>query len=137
MKSLGKRTFRPVILFVPPSFFKKKKGRLASLAVIVLILLGVAAVALQRPGDKSRAAADSLVTDSTKVAEKASTKDKKKGKHEKKEEPPVPVEVALAGPRDIPATFVATGSLEAKRQVKLIAKSGGQITKLGVEEGDF
>jgi len=102
--------------------------------------LGVAAVALKRPGDKSRvavAAADSLVTDSTKVAEKASTKDKKKGKHEKKEEPPVPVEVALAGPRDIPATFVATGSLEAKRQVKLIAKSGGQITKLGVEEGDF
>jgi membrane fusion protein, multidrug efflux system len=140
MKSLGKRTFHPLILFAATPFLKNKKGRLTSLGLIVLILAGVAVVALKRPGDKSRVAvalADSLSTDSTKVAEKASTKGKKKGKNEKKEEPPVPVEVALAGPRDIPATFVATGSLEAKRQVKLIAKSGGQITKLAVEEGDF
>ena len=140
MKSLGTRTFRPLFLLAAPRFFRNKKGRLASLGVIVLILFGVAAVALKRPGDKSRVAvalADSLVTDSTKAAEKVSTKGKKKGKNEKIEEPPVPVEVALAGPRDIPATFVATGSLEAKRQVKLIAKSGGQITKLAVEEGDF
>jgi membrane fusion protein, multidrug efflux system len=140
MKSLGKRTFHPLILFAAPPFLKNKKGRLTSLGLIVLILAGVAVVALKRPGDKSRVAvalADSLSTDSTKVAQKASAKGKKKGKNEKKEEPPVPVEVALAGPRDIPATFVATGSLEAKRQVKLIAKSGGQITKLAVEEGDF
>jgi len=140
MKSLGKRTFHPLVLLAAPPFIKSKTGRLVSLGVIVLVLLGVAAVALKRPGDKSRvaiAAADSLVTDSTKTAERASTKGKKKGKNEKKEEPPVPVEVAIAGPRDIPATFVATGSLEAKRQVKLIAKSGGQITKLAVEEGDF
>ncbi len=139
MKSLGKRTFRPLILFVSPRLMRSKRGRLTSLGLIVLILLGVAAVALKRPGDKSRvavASADSL-GDSSKVAEKASTKGKKKGKNEKKEEPPVPVEVTVAGPRDIPATFVATGSLEAKRQVKLIAKSGGQITKLAVEEGDY
>jgi membrane fusion protein (multidrug efflux system) len=141
MKSLGKRMFRPLILVAAPRFARNKTGRLASLGAIVLILLVVAVVALKRPSNPSHPAvalADSSVAgDSTKVAEKASPKGKKKGKNEKKEEPPVPVEVAIAGPRDIPATFVATGSLEAKRQVKLIAKSGGQITKLAVEEGDF
>ena len=140
MKSLGKRTFHPLVLLAAPRFVRNKKGRLASLGAIVLILLAVAAVALKRPSSQSRvavASADSsITTDSTKV-EKVSTKGKKKGKNEKKEEPPVPVEVAVAGPRDIPATFTATGSLEAKRQVKLIAKSGGQIIKLPVEEGDF
>ena len=83
MKSLGKRTFHPLILFAAPPFLKNKTGRLASLGLIVLILAVVAVVALKRPGDKSRVAvalADSLSTDSTKVAEKASTKGKKKGK---------------------------------------------------------
>jgi len=140
MKSLGKRTFHPLVLLAAPRFVRNKKGRLASLGAIVLILLAVAAVALKRPSSQSRvavASADSSITTDSSKVEKVSTKGKKKGKNEKKEEPPVPVEVAVAGPRDIPATFTATGSLEAKRQVKLIAKSGGQIIKLPVEEGDF
>lgn len=139
MKSLGKRTFHPLVLLAAPRFVRNKKGRLASLGAIVLILLAVAAVALKRPSSQSRvavASADSSITTDSSKVEKVSTKGKKKGKNEK-EEPPVPVEVAVAGPRDIPATFTATGSLEAKRQVKLIAKSGGQIIKLPVEEGDF
>ena len=138
MKSLGKRTFRPFYLLAAPPLFKTRRGRLTSIGGAALVLLLVAFLGVQRSRSHPAVAlADSLSTDSTKVAEKASPKGKKKGKNEKKEEPPVPVEVALAGPRDIPATFVATGSLEAKRQVKLIAKSGGQITKLAVEEGDF
>ena len=139
MKSLGKRTFRPFVLLAAPPFVRNKTGRLVSLGLIVLILAVVAVVSLQRAGGRSRvavASADSTVTNNSK-AEKTTQKGKKKGKNEKKEEPPVPVEVAVAGPRDIPATFTATGSLEAKRQVKLIAKSSGQITKLAVEEGDF
>src|SRR5262245_55113464 len=130
MKSLGKRTFRPLVLLAAPPFLKSRKGRMISIGGALLILLVVAFLGVQRSrSHPAVASADSLPADSTKVAEKASTKGKKKGKNEKKEEPPVPVEVAVAGPRDIPATFVATGSLEAKRQVKLIAKSGGQITK--------
>src|SRR5262245_30010123 len=100
MKPLEKRTFRPLFLLAAPSLLRRTKGRLASLGLIVLILLVVAVVALRRPGDKSRvavASADSLVTDSTKAGQKASsTKGKKKGKNEKKEEPPVPVEITIA-----------------------------------------
>jgi membrane fusion protein, multidrug efflux system len=139
MKSLGKRNFRPLFLFASVPSRPKYRLRLVSLGTILLILGAVAFLSLQRPGGKPRiasAASDSLVADTAR-AEKTAQKGKKKGKNEKKQEPPVPVEIALAGPRDIPATFTATGSLEAKRQVTLIAKSGGQIIKLGVEEGDF
>ena len=139
MKSLAKHKFPLLLAVMFPGFWKNRRARFVSLGVITLILAAVAIVSLQRPGGKPGIAnaADSLGTDSTR-AEKTSEKGKgKKGKNEKKPEPPVPVEVAVAGPRDIPANFTATGSLEAKRQVKLIAKSGGQIMKLKVEEGDY
>jgi len=47
------------------------------------------------------------------------------------------VEIAEAAPRDLPSTFLATGSLEATRQVDLISKAQGQIVSLRLEEGDF
>jgi membrane fusion protein (multidrug efflux system) len=48
----------------------------------------------------------------------------------------VPVELATARSVDLPSYFNATGTLEAQRTVELIAKVEGQITELGVEEGD-
>lgn len=64
---------------------------------------------------------------------------KKKGKDGKDgaDEPAaaVPVELATAVSRDLPAYFHATGALEARRQVELIAKAAGQVTALHVEEG--
>jgi RND family efflux transporter MFP subunit len=100
---------------------------------------------MQRQGGKptvALASADSAVTSpdsgTASGTEQAEKKDKKgkKGK-EKKEEPPVPVEIAVARAQDLPAYFSATGSLEAKRQVKLIAKAAGQVVKLAVEEGNY
>ncbi|HET9232654.1 MAG TPA: biotin/lipoyl-binding protein, partial [Candidatus Eisenbacteria bacterium] len=139
MKSLAKRSFPFLVTVMFPGFWKHRRARFVSLGVIALILIVVAAVSLQRPGGKPRLAnaADSLGADSTRAENSDKGKGKKRGKNEKKPEPPVPVEISVAAPRDIPATFTATGSLEAKRQVKLIAKSGGQIVKLAVEEGDF
>jgi RND family efflux transporter MFP subunit len=62
--------------------------------------------------------------------------EKTDGKSEKeKEDPPVPVELVTAETHDIPSYFHATGSLEAERQVQLVAKSAGQIVRLAVEEG--
>jgi RND family efflux transporter MFP subunit len=75
--------------------------------------------------------------DSTGAATGDSTDNQSDDKDKKKEQPPVPVELATAASRDIPAYFNATGSLEAKRQVDLISKAGGQIVRLNVEEGDF
>lgn len=53
----------------------------------------------------------------------------------KDEKPAVPVELAAACSRDLPEYFRTTGSLQARRQVELIAKAQGQITVLNVEEG--
>ena len=47
------------------------------------------------------------------------------------------MELITAAPRDIPAYFHSTGSLEAKRQIKLISKARGQVDRLTVEEGDM
>ena len=49
------------------------------------------------------------------------------------ETPPVPVELATATAKDMPNYFNATGSLEAKRRVELIAKVGGQVEKIAFE----
>jgi len=119
-----------------------RKFRLLGLAALILVAAATSLVVLQRPSGTptaALAAPDSVAAESTgaRNREASPAKAKKKGKGEKKEEPPVPVEVAVAGPRDLPATFAATGSLEAKRQVELVAKAGGQVVKLGVEEGQF
>lgn len=60
-------------------------------------------------------------------AEQASEEDKEIVK--------VPVALAAVESRDLPERFNATGSLEARRNVELIARVTGQITHLAVEEG--
>ncbi len=96
---------------------------------LLLLIVGVTFLVSNRGGKPNEAIASA---DSTGLES-----DTKNDGDEKKETPPVPVELAAATPRDIPSYFNATGSLEAKRQVKLISKAGGQIVRLVVEEGDY
>jgi membrane fusion protein (multidrug efflux system) len=59
---------------------------------------------------------------------------KKKGE---KEEVPVPVELARVEPRAISAYYRASSVVEADRQVRLVAKIGGRVSRVNVEEGDW
>jgi RND family efflux transporter MFP subunit len=113
-----------------------KRSKIFGLGTLLLVLVvGVTFVVSQQGGKPSEAIASS---DSTGVDSDTTAIDgEENGKDEKKEKPPVPVELAAATPRDIPSYFNATGSLEAKRQVKLISKASGQIVRLKVEEGDY
>jgi membrane fusion protein (multidrug efflux system) len=115
--------------------------RLLFLALGVVVAVAGGVIAFQRQGGKpaqALAAPDSIAAGDSVAAVRADAKGKKHGKkNEKKEEPPVPVEIAIASPRDIPAYFHATGSLEARRQVELIGKAAGQIVTLNVEEGNY
>jgi membrane fusion protein, multidrug efflux system len=70
------------------------------------------------------------------TADKGKDKKDKKGK-EKEEAPPVPVELARAEPRRISAYYRASSVIEADRQVDLVAKTEGRVSKLNVEEGDW
>ena len=62
---------------------------------------------------------------------------KKKGKKGEKEEVPVPVELARAEPRAISAYYRASSVVEADRDVQLVAKIDGRISRVNVEEGDW
>lgn len=109
---------------------KKRLAWILGIALVVVLAGGGGFLAMK----KGSANADAAAADST-GADSLTAKGKN-GKDEPKEIV-VPVELAVAAPRDLPAYFQATGSLEAKRQVDLIAKAQGQVTKLNVEEGDF
>lgn len=116
-----------------------RRFRFIGLGVLVIVVAVTAVVLLQgRAGHPTPALAEA---DSTTVGDSATAdagkKHGKKGKGDEKETPPVPVEIAEAAPRDLPSTFLATGSLEATRQVDLISKAQGQIVSLRLEEGDF
>jgi len=123
------------------TFMGSRRSRLIGASVLVVLVAGLAVVMIQRRGPtptEALAASDSTgVADSTAQAQAGKDSGKKHKKGEKKEEPPVPVELATAAARDIPSFFNATGSLEAKSQVDLIAKAGGQVVRLAVEEGNF
>ena len=111
----------------------KKKRLTIGIVVFVLGAAGGAFLLTQQRGGTPEAIA---AADSTAVGN-ADTSGSAEGKDAGDEEKPVPVETALAAPRDLPATFHATGSLEARRQIDLIAKAQGQVVKLVVEEGDY
>lgn len=93
-------------------------------ALILLLAAAGFAIVQQRENGGEASAADS-----TAAGDRA-------GKDEK-EVVRVPVELAVAEPHDIPAFFQATGSLEARRNVELMAKAQGQITRIHHEEGEF
>lgn len=53
------------------------------------------------------------------------------------EDQPVPVEVAMVGRGDIVAVYSGTVTLEAENEAGVVAKAGGEVTALLVEEGDI
>ena len=65
------------------------------------------------------------------------TDGKKKGKKGEAEEIPVPVELARAEPRAIASYYRASSVVEADRQVELVAKTSGVVSRVNVEEGDW
>jgi membrane fusion protein (multidrug efflux system) len=55
---------------------------------------------------------------------------------EKKDETPaIPVETAVAATGSVSAIYSGTASLEAEQQASVVAKVGGVVTQLMVEEG--
>lgn len=58
-----------------------------------------------------------------------------KHKQEKKEAPPVPVELASVEIRDLPGYLSTTATLEADKQAEVLAKIAGQVRETRVEEG--
>lgn len=53
------------------------------------------------------------------------------------EEPLIPVEAATATTGDIAAFYVGTASLEAEEEALVVAKTGGVVTQLFAEEGQY
>lgn len=112
-----------------------RKRLIVASGLLLVLVLGAVVLKQVRsgPGGDALAAADSAGV--AKDEEKG--KGKKGDKDEDKEDKPVPVELGSAESRNISSFFHATGSLEAKRQVQLISKAGGQVVSLAVEEGNF
>jgi membrane fusion protein (multidrug efflux system) len=113
----------------------RKKGRLIAVlvAIITIVVIG-GYIARDRFGvDNTADAADStMVDDSTAVAE-----GKKDQKDEEKETPPVPVEVAQVGLREISSYYQTTATLEPEKKVDILAKISDDVVSIEVEEGDL
>lgn len=60
----------------------------------------------------------------------------KGGEKKADEAPAVPVEVARVGKRPISASYSGTASLDAPDEAQVVAKSGGVVLQILVEEGD-
>jgi len=104
---------------------KKRRLGFLAIAVLVLGLGGGGFLVIRHRVQPSIAAEDAASPDSLTTGERDG-EDKVVR---------VPVEVAVAARHDLPAYFLATGSIEARRSVNLLAKAQGQVTKLLVEEG--
>jgi membrane fusion protein (multidrug efflux system) len=55
---------------------------------------------------------------------------------EKKQEEAIPIEVTTVEKGSVSAYFTGTASLEAENEAKVVAKAGGVVEKIFVEEGD-
>ncbi len=66
----------------------------------------------------------------------ASAQAKPGDKGEKKEKPPIPVEVAPVERRSIAASYTGTASLQAPNEAMIVAKTSGVLLRLQAEEGD-
>ena len=51
--------------------------------------------------------------------------------------PVIPVEAVAASTGDISAFFVGTASLEAEEEAEVVAKQGGIVSEIFVEEGQY
>ena len=58
-------------------------------------------------------------------------------KEEKEKDPAVPVEVAEVISGDIAAYFTGTATIEAEEETEVVAKVGGVVERIMVEEGDY
>lgn len=89
---------------------------------IPLLAIAVAALFLVQQGGRNEALADERPDSGAIETEK--------------ELPATPVQLAEVARREMRSHFSSTGTLSARRSVDLIAKVGGQIQRLAVEEGD-
>ena len=94
-----------------------------SLALTFLLL-----AACQQSGDTEDATADNESTEES--------KDESEDKSEEEETPAIPVETSTATRGDIYATYSGTAPVEAFTDATVIAKVGGEVRKIYVEEGD-
>lgn len=108
-----------------------KGKKIAVIAISIIVLAAISYVASTRLGVFGTAgAADSTTTgDSTAVAAGEANGDKKN------ETPPVPVEVAAAGIREISSYYVTTATLEPEKKVDILAKVAGEVMEVMAEEG--
>lgn len=94
---------------------------------VIVISLALALAACGRPSD---ADADEAADDSSESSSRAG----KDG--EKKEDESVPVEVAVVSERRIAASYSGTANLEVPADAQVVAKTGGVLLRVLVEEGD-
>lgn len=104
-----------------PRIRGKRGIGLVALAVVVAAAAAYFAMQAFSTGEPAEAVADEVAADAT----------------EESDEVRVPVALAVARTTDLPDFYHTTGTMEARRSVDLNARSGGQITGLGVEEGDW
>jgi len=94
-----------------------------------LLLVSVSLVACDSQTKKT-SKAKTTQTDQQDAPAKKGNKDKKKAKT------PVPVEVAKVSRGDIQKTYRSITTLEAEKEVQVVARSSGILNKILVEEGD-
>jgi membrane fusion protein (multidrug efflux system) len=115
-----------------------RKTLVISLIAVVVLGAGLAFVAKTRMGVSTSASADSTMSADTSQTARADDKKKKKDKKKgKKDDAPVPVEVMTVAPRSISTYYQTTATLEPEKRVDILAKIGGEVRQILVEEGDF
>lgn len=118
---------------------RRKRGRIIGviLAIVIVVFVGGYVAKSQLTGGETADAADSTAAgDSTVAAAEAAKGDKDEKGDEKKEPPPVPVEVALATNRPMSSFYLTTATLEPEKRVDILAKVAEEVVELVVEEGD-
>jgi len=105
------------------------KRQLKSCLVLMILLLAVAGPGCSRGGEETAEA-------STTGAEGSAKLEDGEIDGEKKEETPVPVEVASLRRGAIQASIRTTTNLEAENEVKVFAQAARLVRELNVEEGD-
>lgn len=115
----------------------RKKGRWIALAAVIVIVLLVAAYIAHDKLSVSHTAdaADSTAVDDSTAVQAGSEENDGDEKGEE-ETPPVPIEVAEVGRREISSYYVTTATLEPEKRVDILAKVADEIVDIAVEEGD-
>jgi len=111
----------------------KKKVILSSMAAIVLLTAGVAlfySLASTEPEVSEGENTEQTTTETSEADEAESTEDTE-------ESEAIPVEVTKALQQDVSRKIYTTTTLEAEKEVEIVARIEGTVTKLVVEEGDW